>query len=268
MKVPIVLAAFGTTTRAMQTYEQMDTVFKGRFPDHEFHWAYTSRMVKRRLNPDEAACRRHPYQVLEALAAEGHSWAVVQSLHMVCGHEFYRLVMEADVPQIRTSMGLPLLCGVEDYLVIVNALQPLVDADRDEAVVLVGHGTDHPAWSAYTAMQHLLQQRLGPKVWVGVVEEGYPACDHIVQAVRSAGYRKVRLVPFMLVAGVHFKEDLAGGEDSWKTAFEAAKIEVALEPKGLGYNAQIAELFCRHIAAAVDVIPKRGLACGSGHGRC
>lgn len=268
MKVPIVLAAFGTTTRAIQTYEQMDAVFKRRFPDHEFYWAYTSRMVRTRLNPDVAAHHQHPYEVLEALVADGHSWAVVQSLHMVCAHEFYRLVMEVDTPQIRTSMGLPLLCGVEDYQAMVNALRPLVDANSSEAAVLVGHGTDHPAWSAYTALQHLLQQRMGSKVWVGVVEEGYPDCDQIVQAVHSAGYRKVRLVPFMLVAGVHFKEDLAGEQDSWKTAFETAGIEVALEPNGLGYNPQIAELFCHHIAAAMDVIPNSGVYSSTGNGLC
>jgi sirohydrochlorin cobaltochelatase len=59
----------------------------------------------------------------------------------------------------------------------------------------------------------------------------------------------------MLVAGVHFAQDLAGGDDSWKAAFMAANIQVELEEKGLGLNPQIVEIFCRHIEAALDVIP-------------
>ena len=49
MNIPIVIAAFGTTSRAMQTYDHMDAVFKERFSGHAIHWAYTSRMVKDRL---------------------------------------------------------------------------------------------------------------------------------------------------------------------------------------------------------------------------
>lgn len=153
-------------------------------------------------------------------------------------------------------MGLPLLCGVEDYQAMVRALTPMIEADGNEAVVLVGHGTDHPGWSTYTALQYMLQNRFGAKVHMGAVEEGYPACDTIVRAVIAGGYGRVRLVPCMLVAGVHFEEDLAGEEDSWKSEFEAAGIEVALERQGLGCHPDIIELYCRHTAAALDVIPR------------
>jgi sirohydrochlorin cobaltochelatase len=60
----------------------------------------------------------------------------------------------------------------------------------------------------------------------------------------------------MLVAGRHFLEDLAGQEGSWKARFEAHGLEVALDPRGLGARGGIAEVFCRHIAEALDVIPE------------
>ena len=44
--IPIVLAAFGTTSRAMDTYSQIDRVVKAAFPGHPVRWAYTSRMVR------------------------------------------------------------------------------------------------------------------------------------------------------------------------------------------------------------------------------
>jgi sirohydrochlorin cobaltochelatase len=256
MAIPIVIAAFGTTSRARQTYAHMDAVFQKRFAGHEIHWTYTSRMVKARLQHKKTLAPHHPHQALESLARQGHRWAVVQSLHLTNAHEFYRLVAEADQDGIRTSMGLPLLSASEDYEAVVRALAPLVEKDADEALVLVGHGTDHPSWSSYPALQHMLQKAYGAKVHVGAVEDGYPHRDAIVQAVADAGYTRVRLAALMLVAGVHFEEDLAGEDDSWKTVFEAAGIEVALEEGGLGLNPQVIEIFCRHLEAALDIIPQ------------
>ena len=255
MAIPIVIAAFGTTSRAVQTYDHMDVVFKKRFPDHQIHWTYTSRMVKDCLHQRQDITRRHPHQVLEALARQGHPWAVVQSLHLISAHEFHRMAVEVHQCGIRTSLGLPLLCSVEDYAAMARALAPLVEKDEDEALVLVGHGTDHPAWSNYTAMQYMLQQEYGTKVHLGAVEGGYPDQQSIVRAVVHGGYAKVRLASFMMVAGVHFEEDLAGDEDSWKTVFEAAGMQVELESGGLGLNPSIVEIFCEHMQAALEIIP-------------
>ena len=60
----------------------------------------------------------------------------------------------------------------------------------------------------------------------------------------------------MLVDGVHFEENLAGDQSSWKSDFEAFGIEVVLEGSGLGFYAPVIEQCCRHIAAALDVIPR------------
>ncbi|MFZ1985122.1 MAG: sirohydrochlorin cobaltochelatase [Desulfatitalea sp.] len=255
MAVPIVMAAFGTTRRALQTYDHMDLLFKRHFAGHAIHWAFTSRMVAARLKHAHGPSRPHPHEVLQTLADAGHRWAVVQSLHLTCGHEFYRLVAEVQHPSIRVSIGLPLLCAEADYHALVESLAPMVGAARDEAIILVGHGTDHPAWSAYTALHFMLQQRYGAKVFVGSVEDGCPDRDAIVAAVIAGGFARVRLVPFMLVAGAHFEEDLAGEEDSWKSAFAAAGVPAILESQGLGYHPQIIALFSRHMAAALDVIP-------------
>jgi sirohydrochlorin cobaltochelatase len=255
MHIPIVMAAFGTTSRAIQTYDAMDLIFRQRFPEHEIYWSYGSRMVKDRLKHKQMTHRPHPHQVLDELARAGHKWAVVQSLHLSCGHEFYRLVDEADHPAIRTSVGMPLLCSPQDHQAAMEGLTSGLTTDGEEAVIFVGHGTDHPAWTTYTALAYLIQARYGRKIYIGVIEDGHPDRFTVVRSVVEAGFEKVRLVPLMLVAGVHFAQDLAGGDDSWKAAFTAANIQVELEGKGLGLNPQIVEIFCRHIEAALDVIP-------------
>lgn len=254
MKTPIVMAAFGTTTRAMETYSFIDEICKERFPDHEILWSYSSRLVKDwikwRMNID----LKHPYEVLAELREREYSWAVVQSFHLLCGHEFYRLVEEVKQNPVRTSIGLPLLSSPEDYEAVVRGLCSMYSDIEDEAIVLVGHGTDHPIWSSYMALDRMFCERTGSNIFVGVIE-GYGSKDKLVENVKKAGFKKARLVPFMLVAGTHFQEDLAGDDDSWKTAFEQNEISVVFERSGLGFCKDIVEIFCMHIKNALDVIP-------------
>ena len=254
MKTPIVMAAFGTTSRALETYSFINEKLISRFPDHEILWSYSSRMVKDWIKERRNIDLKHPHQVLADLKDKGYKWAVVQSLHLLCGNEFYRLVQEVGDGPVRTSIGLPLLSDYEDYEAVVKALGEDLPQDGDEATVLVGHGTDHPVWSSYLALHHLFQKAFGPNIYVGVVE-GDPSREKIVAAVAGSGFGRVRLIPFMFVAGTHFEEDLAGDGDSWKTAFEAHGISVSLEASGLGLRKKIVEIFCRHIREALDVIP-------------
>ena len=253
--VPIVITAFGTTTKALKTYDLVDRRVRAQFPDHDIRWAYTSRMVKDRVKRSRDLDFPGPEEALSDLHAEGHAWAVVQSLHVVCGHEFARLVQVASAGPVRTAMGLPLLTAPEDFDAVVKVLAPEVRTDEDEAVVLTGHGTDHPIWCAYAAFERRLREAAGHRVHVGLVK-GSPGPDEIVERVKVAGLTRVRLVPFLLVAGRHFLEDLAGAEGSWKAAFEARGVEVALEERGLGSRAGIADIFCRHIEEALDAIPR------------
>ncbi len=253
--VPIVITAFGTTTRALETYDRIEARCRERFPECEVRWAYSSRMVKDRVKHRRALNFPDPVEVLSALYAEGHTWAVVQSLHVICGHEFHRLARLAEESPIRTSMGLPLLTAPDDLEEVARVLSPELCTAGDEAAVLVGHGTDHPAWCAYAALEQRARRLAGPHVYVGVVE-GSPGPEEILERVLGAGYERVRLFPFMLVAGRHFLEDLSGPEDSWKSAFEARGLGVALDGKGLGARDGVIEVFLRHAAEAVDVIPE------------
>lgn len=242
----------------MKTYSFIHEVLQERFPENPIHWAFSSRIVKDYSDRHRDMEIQHPHQVLEKLYADGHPWAVVQSLHLMCGHEFYRLVDEVRACPIRTSLGMPLLNEPEDYKAIVRVMSGVFSNLEEEAVVLVGHGTDHPSWCSYVALHHIFQETMTRGIYVGVVEHGYPTMASIVADVKAAGYRKVKLFPFLLVAGMHFEEDLSGEEDSWKRAFEEEGIAVSLESQGLGFYPGIVDLFCRHVASALDVIPGRG----------
>jgi sirohydrochlorin cobaltochelatase len=254
MKVPIVLAAFGTTTDAAQSYACFDEHIRAAFPGHEVHWAFSSRMVRGFAHQRHGRRRKGPAEVLEELQGRGFAWAVVQSLHLLAGHEFYRLVEEVQTCRIRTAMGLPLLWAPEDFDSFLEALAPYLDTDdKETGIILAGHGTDHPGWASYLALQYLLARQFGPRVFVGLLE-GRPARQEVIAQVVKAGLKRVRLLPLMLVAGRHVQEDLAGPEDSWQAALEEAGLSVTLEDTGLLHYPGVIKIFQEHIVKALEII--------------
>jgi sirohydrochlorin cobaltochelatase len=254
MQTPIVLTAFGTTSSALKTYDFMNKIIREEFGGHEIHWAFSSRMVRDRLKQKQKFEARHPHEVLQALYEQGHAWAVVQSVHLLCGHEFYRMLEEVSPLPIRTSIGLPLFSSYADYQQLAQALKIREGLARGEALVLVGHGTDHPSWASYLALENILREAYGKGIYVGVVE-GYPSQEQVVKAITQAGVRKVRLIPLMIVAGVHFIEDLCDNEDSWRAAFLKAGLEVDVETQGIGTREEVIRIFIDHIREALDIIP-------------
>jgi sirohydrochlorin cobaltochelatase len=207
------------------------------------------------MNTKRRANMKTPQQVLNELGQQGHRWAVVQSLHVINGHEFYRLVDAVRESTVRSSMGLPLLTSPSDYQSTAAAILENGFAKGDTATVLIGHGTDHPAWTAYPALARMLAAG-GANVHVACIE-GASSMKETIATVKRSGAGSVHLVPLMLVAGVHLQEDIAGNEDSWKHAFKNAGMAVSVESEGLGKKPAIIDIFIRHIREALAVIPDR-----------
>ena len=254
MKIPIVVTAFGTAEKAFKTYGYMDKIFKREFIDQPVVWSYSSRFVKAKRKKENNHDIKDPVEVLMQLKRDGHEWAVVQSLHIIWGHEFQRLVTEALNLDIRISMGLPLLTSVQDYEDVSDAVASLIPETKDEAIVFVGHGTDHPAWTSYPVFEKFLRNKYGARIFTGVLE-GYPGMDETIGKISSQGFKKVRIIPLMLVAGMHFKQDLTKKDDSWQKTFERRGIKVNVVDHGLGELDGINNIFVRHISEAFDAIP-------------
>ncbi len=255
MQIPIVMAAFGTTSKAEATYKIIDSRIKEIFPEHEVHWAYSSRTIKGLIRSKKDKVIKHPHEILQQLQADGYTWAVVQSVHLTCGHEFYRLLEEIESVRIRSSVGMPLLTTPDDHFQTATCLEPLILDHPDKAILLMGHGTDHPSWTAYPAFQQTLRQIFGDRIFVGAVEH-YPPSEGLIAQISNAGFKHVLLVPFLLVAGMHYQNDLMGNApESWLSRLESAGLRVDAVAEGIGRLPCIGDIFCNHIKEALDVIP-------------
>jgi len=73
-----------------------------------------------------------------------------------------------------------------------------------------------------------------------------------LKRLRASGAKKVRLMPFMIVAGDHALNDLTGKKsDSWKSRLEEEGFVVDFNLRGMGENDGIAEIFVQHTRDAL-----------------
>ena len=191
--------------------------------------------------------------IMEQMAADGMEEVIVQPTHIINGIENDKMMedlMEYTDRFKKIRAGRPLLTSVDDYKKAIHAVMAEVELKEGEALVLMGHGTDHHANAAYPTLEYTFHSLGYSQVLVGTVE-GFPDLRNVMTRLEISGMKKVMLMPFMVVAGDHAKNDMAGEDDSWKTELEAAGYEVRTLVKGLGEMKGIRNIYAEHIEAVM-----------------
>ena len=251
MKKAILVVSFGTSYHETRkkTIEACENKIKESFKDYDFYRAFTSGMIINKLKKRDNMFIDNPSEALEKLYNAGYQEVVVQSLHIICGDEYNKLkdmVAQYEDKFDKISIGRPLLTYIDDYRETVEAVKKDLDKmDIDEAVVFMGHGTEHESHSSYPAIEYMFRD-YGINAFVGTVE-GYPELEQVIKKLKNRNIKTVDLLPFMLVAGDHAVNDMASDEeDSWKTTLEKEGFNVKVHVKGLGENPYIQEKFKNH----------------------
>ena len=104
---------------------------------------------------------------------------------------------------------------------------------EEAALVFMGHGTAHYANASYCQLENTFRALGHEHVYVGTVE-GFPNLDYIIGRLKKHNITRVHLMPFMIVAGDHAQNDMAGEEpDSWKSILEKEGFQVTVQLDGL-----------------------------------
>jgi len=254
-KPPILLVTFGTSDpEARAVFEHVEALTREAFPGHRIYWAYTSDFIRRKMRKRGVEMDSVP-AALARIRDDGWKAVVVQSLHMIAGVEYTEIVDAVKAFQgthlafDAVAIGRPLLAGDDDVSAVVDGLiEHVFPSEREgEAVVLMGHGSDdHPADLAYLAVDGVLRKRRGD-IYLATVE-GALDFEAVLEALRARKVRKVRLYPFMTVAGVHAAEDMSGDSpDSWSSQLRASGIEAECVMKGLAAYPFVNEIWIRHL---------------------
>ena len=258
MSTPIIIAAFGTTSQALAAYQDIDRQIRRRFTGYPIFWAYSSRGVGRRLQEQGYETASRPSEIIQIIAKQGYSQIVIQSLHLLPGHEFHQLVTECRQNTLSCHMGMPILHNPRDYQKLADCLAPLILGRPDKAILLIGHGTNHPSWVAYHALETIFRRRFGHRIFVGVVEK-YPDSETVPAEIAAAGYKQVCMIPLLLVAGMHYNRDVIGeGGNSWFVRLTQQGLEVESITHGLGLQPGFCEIVIDHIEEALLLVDRQG----------
>ena len=232
MKQALLAVSFGTTHEDAEKscICPVEDALREAFPGWEVRRAWTSRMIIRRMASRGVAIENEA-EALDRLRAEGYDRIVVASTHIIPGREYDLLCSAAD--------GLP---SAEDDLIWMAALLNAIALDAGRTLLAMGHGTEHRANAVYEALRKALPE----SVKLACVEGEY-GLEGILDELECAPGKRLMLMPLMLVAGDHAKNDLAGDGDSWKNRLEARGFDVAVSLRGLGSMEPVRQRIVRKV---------------------
>ena len=275
----LLAVSFGTSfadTRE-KTIGAIERRIAERFPDCTVQRCFTSRMIRKKLLERDGLKIDSPEEAIRNAVEKGIRELIIQPLYLMHGFEHRRLmesVREAKSSFDRLAVGKPLLSEENDFYRMADAIRRNVPAPApDTAVVLMGHGNEkkrkniqaesgtEPAVTAenvtpeeiqdnavFAILQQTMQKKGADRCFIATVE-GQPELGDVLPLIRERGFRKVILAPFMVVAGDHARNDLAGDDrDSWKNIFARNGFEVETVLRGIGEWEEVQDLFAAHAA--------------------
>lgn len=256
-----ILAAFGTSdSEAQESLNAIKSAYEKQ--GNTVIWAYSSNKIRAKLNKEKQVV----YSITEALDyADKNEFkdVKIQSLHVVPAEEYMKICrlisryMEKNAQNFNSvTMGHPLLSSKQDLDKTIQAVLASLPKERTnkDAVILMGHGNDRGTGDLSLLAAAYEFHKADPMLWLATVE-GTLAFDNILTELKQTGAKRVWLMPFMIVAGDHAKNDMAGDEeDSWKTVLTQNGFEVHTVLEGLGSLAGIQEIFMEHTKLSHDNI--------------
>lgn len=265
-KDAILVMTFGTTytdTRA-KTIDAVEKAIQQAHPDIPVFEAYTSHIIIDRVKAKEGIQKLTPEEAFEKLKAEGYTRVAVVSLDVIPGMEYlYDSIVTKQYAQDfkEISLATPLMYfqgteGEPDQVVdFLNALSTqFPKIGPEDAVLLMAHGTPHPANAYYSVIQDRIHELGLNNVYVYSVE-GRPNLDDVIPHLKRKGIKHVTLMPIMMVAGDHANNDMAGSEpDSHKSILEAEGLTVDTYLHGLGENTAIRDIYVDRANEAVAAL--------------
>lgn len=258
MKTALLVVSFGTThlDTLEQTIVQTENDLRNAFPELPFYRAFTSKIVRSRLQSKFGIEIDSVETALARIAADGYEQVLLQPTLLIPGEEADRLAasVQASAGKLKIAMGKPLLKDEADMDALIPILKEAYPVSSDTALLLMGHGTYHGANSLYERFNQKMRQDTGCVMRICTVE-GIPTFADAAQELSVLPQRKVTLAPLLFVAGEHAKNDMAGEDpDSLCSLLKASGFTVTPVLQGLGQLAAIRRLFVERAKAAADAL--------------
>ncbi|MCR4613389.1 MAG: sirohydrochlorin cobaltochelatase [Bacteroidaceae bacterium] len=248
----ILLVAFGSTWQ--QAYDAFDLTrkeYQKAFPDYDVFLSFSSAICINRAAAGENTAKRNFYEPmywLEAFGRVQYSEIIVQSMQVIPGEEFSRVVNamkdfgnnklgdlddkymskfafdeEGNPGENVLKLGMPLMYTEDDTKTLATELDKNFSKYASMgAVLFMGHGNpdEYDTYKAnvrYTQLETALQIK-NPNYFVGTVDMADNFKVQVNNRMKAAGFAangKVFCAPLMSIAGDHAHNDMAGDDDAW-----------------------------------------------------
>jgi sirohydrochlorin cobaltochelatase len=266
MKKAILVVSFGTTHEDTMnlTIGKIEKRIKEEFQDFDVKRAFTAHGVINVLKKRNGIHVDTPEEAFEKLMEEGYEEVFVQPLHIIPGLEFDYIKLIAHKYDKcgkfkKILVGRPALYfkgfdeeAPDDYQIFIDAIEKTIN--KKDNFIFMGHGTLHFANACYSCLQNVLEDNGYSNTFIGNVE-GYPNIDDVIKWVKKTNVKEITLMPLMLVAGDHAKNDMASEEeDSWKSILESHGVKVNIYLHGLGEIKEFQDIYINHL---IDIIEEK-----------
>ena len=227
------------------------------FPEYRVYRAFTSEPIIERIKKKDGVETDTISQAFERMMTDGIREITIIQTHLVKGVRYEALTETVKAYQKdfdNINIAEPILTvqkNVEAFADVLEMIGVSYD-DGKTAICYVGHGIEETSSVVYDQLQKVLNLRGCQHYYIGTLSVK-PTLQDIKQVIVETGcYRRVVILPLMLVSGYHVRKDLIGRKsDSWKNTFLQEGFEVECVTKGLGEFSEIQNIFAEHLKSVM-----------------
>ena len=267
-KDAMVVMSFGTTYKdtRVKTIDATVDAIKAAHPNTKVITAFTSHIIRDRIQQKEGITYPTPEEALAELKKDGYTRVALASLDVIPGMEYnydaavYNLYKN-DFKKMTLGTSLMYWMGQENQTDQVIETLKAVQSQfpklgKEDGLLIMAHGTPDPSNAYYSVIQDRIHTLGMKNVFIYTVE-GTPNLEQVIPQLKLHGIKHVTLMPFMMVAGDHANNDMAGAEpDSHKSILEKEGFKVDTYIHGLGENPNIRNLFVERANESWDALQK------------
>ena len=267
-KDAMVVMSFGTTYKdtRVKTIDATVDAIKAAHPNTKVITAFTSHIIRDRIQQKEGITYPTPEEALAELKKDGYTRVALASLDVIPGMEYnydaavYNLYKN-DFKKMTLGTSLMYWMGQENQTDQVIETLKAVQSQfpklgKEDGLLIMAHGTPDPSNAYYSVIQDRIHTLGMKNVFIYTVE-GTPNLEQVIPQLKLHGIKHVTLMPFMMVAGDHANNDMAGNEpDSHKSVLEKEGFKVDTYIHGLGENPNIRNLFVERANESWDALHK------------
>ena len=267
-KDAMVVMSFGTTYKdtRVKTIDATVDAIKAAHPNTKVITAFTSHIIRDRIQQKEGITYPTPEEALAELKKDGYTRVALASLDVIPGMEYnydaavYNLYKN-DFKKMTLGTSLMYWMGQENQTDQVIETLKAVQSQfpklgKEDGLLIMAHGTPDPSNAYYSVIQDRIHTLGMKNVFIYTVE-GTPNLEQVIPQLKLHGIKHVTLMPFMMVAGDHANNDMAGAEpDSHKSILEKEGFKVDTYLHGLGENPNIRNLFVERANESWDALQK------------